>query len=49
MAWLPDVGAWVRVVAQFPRPGGNLYFADLHPIAAVFDGLGDAADMPAGG
>lgn len=34
---------------QFPRPGGNLYFADLHPIAAVFDGLGDAADMPAGG
>lgn len=44
ITWLPDVEAWARVVAHFLRPGGSLYFADLHPVAAVFDGLADAAD-----
>ncbi|AWV21492.1 SAM-dependent methyltransferase [Roseomonas mucosa] len=44
ITWLPDVEAWARVVAHFLRPGGSLYFADLHPVAAVFDGLADATD-----
>jgi SAM-dependent methyltransferase len=44
IAWLPDVAAWARVVTHFLRPGGALYFADMHPAAAVFDGLADPAD-----
>jgi SAM-dependent methyltransferase len=47
ISWLPDVAAWARVVAYFLRPGGALYFADIHPTAAVFDGLADPADVEA--
>ncbi len=37
IGWLPDIGAWARVVAHFLRPGGALYFADAHPVSLVLD------------
>ncbi|TCZ63873.1 class I SAM-dependent methyltransferase [Roseicella aquatilis] len=44
ITWLPDLDRWARVVAYFLRPGGALYFADLHPVAAVFDGIAQPSD-----
>ncbi len=44
ICWLPDIQAWARVIAEALRPGGRLYFADMHPVAHVFD---DAARQPA--
>jgi SAM-dependent methyltransferase len=35
--WLPDVAEWARIVAWYLKPGGRLYFADVHPAAWVFD------------
>lgn len=43
IAWLPDIRRWARSVAHVLRPGGALYFADLHPVAAVFDDGGSGA------
>ncbi|MRG60749.1 methyltransferase domain-containing protein [Agromyces sp. CFH 90414] len=37
ITWLPDVAEWARLVAWFLKPGGRLYFADLHPTAWMFD------------
>ncbi len=37
ICWLPDIAGWARVVAHMLRPGGQLYFADMHPIVHVFD------------
>ena len=34
--WHPDVARWAQIVAHFLRPGGRLYYADMHPTAAVF-------------
>lgn len=48
ITWLPDIRRWARSVAHLLRPGGALYFADMHPVAAVFDdaGVGAAAERP---
>ena len=35
--WLPDIAGWARVIASLLKPGGFLYFADMHPAAMVFD------------
>lgn len=35
--WLPDIRGWAKVVADMLAPGGELYFADIHPVALVFD------------
>ena len=35
--WLPDIAGWAGVVSAMLRPGGRLYFADIHPTALVFD------------
>lgn len=43
--WLPDIAGWTRVVAHFLKPGGELYLAENHPAALVFD---DDAAMPDG-
>src|SRR5206468_11852059 len=40
-----DVAKWAETVAHFLRPGGRLYFAEMHPTAAV---LGDEAPEPDG-
>ncbi|HUZ64597.1 MAG TPA: class I SAM-dependent methyltransferase [Acetobacteraceae bacterium] len=37
LCWLPDVGRWAEIVAHFLKPGGQLYLADVHPAAMVFD------------
>jgi SAM-dependent methyltransferase len=29
--WLPDVNVWAKAIASVLRPGGELYFADVHP------------------
>lgn len=42
--WLPDIAAWGRVVAGALRPGGRVYFADIHPTALVFDDMAPGAD-----
>lgn len=43
ITWLPDLGAWAAAIAFALRPGGAFYFADMHPIAWVFDDEGPAA------
>ena len=45
VCWLPDLTEWARIVAYFLRPGGRLYFADMHPTAQVLD---DAVPGPDG-
>ncbi|MEX6505382.1 methyltransferase [Jiella sp. M17.18] len=30
--WLPDLGAWAKVVAEVLRPGGRLYLLEGHPV-----------------
>jgi SAM-dependent methyltransferase len=44
ICWLGDLSAWAETVAFFLKPGGALYFADAHPVALVFDDLGDPVD-----
>lgn len=44
ICWLPDLAEWARIIAHFLRPGGRLYFADLHPAAAVFDDAAPGLD-----
>jgi SAM-dependent methyltransferase len=42
--WLPDITGWAREIASLLKPGGFLYFADMHPAALVFDDeAGDGA------
>jgi len=37
LTWLPDVGGWAQVVAQFLKPGGTFYIAEFHPFGMLFD------------
>jgi SAM-dependent methyltransferase len=37
ICWLPDIRDWARVIASVLKPGGELYFADLHPTFAVLE------------
>lgn len=47
ICWLPDLDAWAEAIAFALRPGGALYFADMHPVARVFDDEGvRAAGFP---
>lgn len=48
ICWLPDIAGWARVVSQALRPGGRLYFADMHPVAAVFDEFTPSPDAHPG-
>lgn len=41
LSWLPDIHRWASVVAQFLRPGGAFYIAELHPIGGIFDTSAD--------
>ena len=45
ICWLPDISRWTQIVATMLRPGGELYLADGHPAAYVFD---DEAGSPDG-
>jgi SAM-dependent methyltransferase len=46
ICWLPDVSGWARVIASLLTPGGELYFADAHPAAYVFDDATSVAGRP---
>jgi SAM-dependent methyltransferase len=37
LGWLPNIGAWARVVAHFLAPGGTFYITEIHPVAQVLD------------
>jgi 2-polyprenyl-3-methyl-5-hydroxy-6-metoxy-1,4-benzoquinol methylase len=37
ICWLPDMTRWARVIASVLKPGGELYFADMHPSFAVLE------------
>ncbi len=36
IAWIEDLGAWMRSVAATLRPGGRLVLVDLHPVLCMF-------------
>lgn len=35
--WLPDLGAWARVIAQHLKPGGRFHIVEFHPIFFMLD------------
>jgi len=37
ICWLPDVKRWAKVIASVLAPGGELYFADIHPGFSVLE------------
>jgi SAM-dependent methyltransferase len=37
ICWHPDLRRWAEAIAYFLKPGGRLYYADMHPSAYVFD------------
>jgi ubiquinone/menaquinone biosynthesis C-methylase UbiE len=43
LGWLPDIGAWARVVGRYVRPGGRFFITEIHPIAQAFENEGVAA------
>jgi 2-polyprenyl-3-methyl-5-hydroxy-6-metoxy-1,4-benzoquinol methylase len=40
ICWLPDMAIWAKVIAAVLAPGGELYFADIHPAFAVLEQSG---------
>lgn len=47
--WLPDLGAWARIIASYLRPGGFFYLIEAHPFARIFDDERDATDLRVAG
>lgn len=41
LTWIPDVGEWMAVAAQFVRPGGVFYLLDGHPLVWMLDDTGE--------
>ncbi|MFK8103575.1 MAG: class I SAM-dependent methyltransferase [Saprospiraceae bacterium] len=37
IGWLPDMDKWAAIVARYLKPGGQLIFADFHPVVWMFD------------
>jgi len=37
IGWLPDLDRWAAVVARFLNAGGQLVFAEFHPVVWMFD------------
>jgi SAM-dependent methyltransferase len=46
LCWLPDLGAWARAIAGVLKPGGRLYFADSHPLLALYEDDGEGGIAP---
>ena len=44
--WLPDLGAWARVIARHLKPGGRFHIVEFHPIISMLDE--DAKEITAG-
>jgi SAM-dependent methyltransferase len=43
LGWLPDIGAWARVVAHFLAPGGTFFITEVHPVVQAFENEGVAS------
>ncbi len=37
IGWLPDLQQWANVIANSLKPGGQLVFAEFHPVVWMFD------------
>lgn len=37
LVWLNDLKEWGRIIANFLKPGGFFYIAEIHPFSMVFD------------
>jgi len=37
LCWLNDLREWAKLIAQFLKPGGFFYIAEIHPFSMVFD------------
>jgi len=37
ICWLPDLKRWAEIIANYLKPGGIFYFAEIHPYSMVFD------------
>jgi len=46
LGWLPDVPGWMRVAAEFLRPGGRFHLIEIHPFTATFDDEDPDASEP---
>ena len=44
--WLPDLGAWARVIARHLKPDGRFHIVEFHPITSMLDE--DAKDITSG-
>jgi SAM-dependent methyltransferase len=42
IGWLPDLDRWAQVIAGSLKPGGQLYFAEFHPVLLMFDTASNA-------
>jgi SAM-dependent methyltransferase len=50
VCWLPDLVAWAGGVAGVLEPGGRFVLVDFHPVADIFDRVGNhVRDYPSGG
>jgi 2-polyprenyl-3-methyl-5-hydroxy-6-metoxy-1,4-benzoquinol methylase len=37
LVWLDDLKEWGKIIADFLKPGGFFYIAEIHPFSMVFD------------
>ncbi|GAG59711.1 unnamed protein product, partial [marine sediment metagenome] len=37
LCWLNDLNEWGKIIANFLKPGGFFYIAEIHPLSRVFD------------
>ncbi len=37
IGWLPDLGKWAKIVADFLKPNGQFVFVEFHPVMWMFD------------
>lgn len=37
IGWLPDLGKWAKIVADFLKPNGQFIFVEFHPVVWMFD------------
>lgn len=37
IGWLPDLEKWAKLIAKYLKPGGQLVFAEFHPVIWMFD------------
>jgi SAM-dependent methyltransferase len=45
LCWLPDLGEWAKIIAQFLKPGGTFYIVEGHPFNTVFENEKNTKDL----